>query len=160
MGWVEWESEEGEGTSCQPSWTLISFWSFLVPRSLKSRFPSTWASQGLFRQPPASPAVPLICNLSRVSCLAFVLLVQSKETLKYLGTHIGVSFLSSKEMRPGVRSTVADNSDSLNSFNKCWLDAYHETDSIFRPSNFAFKDSKLNQPLPIHFSSAFIFFFK
>lgn len=158
MGWVGWESEEGEGTSCQPSWALISFRSFLVPHSLRSCVSSTWTSQGLFCPASASPAVPLICDLSRVSCLAFVLLVQSKETLKYLGTHIGVSFLSSKEMRPGVQFTVVDNGDSLNSFNKCWLDAYHEIDSIFRPSNFAFKDSKLNEPLPIHFSSALFFF--
>lgn len=141
------------------NWALISFRSFLVPHSLRSCVPSTWASRGLFRQPSASPAAPLVCDLSRVSCWAFVLLVQSKETLKYLGTHIGVSFPSSEEMRPGVQSTVADNGNSLNSFNKCWLDTYHKTDSIFRPSNFAFKDSKLNQPLPIHFSSAFIYFF-
>ena len=76
-------------------------------------------SQGLFLQRPASPAASFVSYLSRVNRLDFVLLAQSKKTLNYVGSHIGISFLSSEEMRPGVQSTVGDNGDSLNLFSKC-----------------------------------------
>lgn len=147
-----WESDlEGEDIFCLSSRKLLCFWGFLVPHSI----PSTQASQVLFRQPPASPAVSLGSFLSKVSCLATVLLVQSKKTLNYLGSHKGISFMSSEEMRPGVQSTVGDNRDHyIHSTNADWVPTTWQTSS-FRSSNLAFKDNKLSHPLPIHSSSIF-----
>lgn len=117
---------KGKDISCLLSRKRLCFWGLLVPRSLMPHFPSTQASQVLFRQPPVSPAVsPGSCLLSWVSCLPFVLLVQSKKMLNDWGSRTGISFVSSEEMGPGVQSIVGNNGNLVNSFNKCLLGTYH-----------------------------------
>lgn len=102
---------------------------------------ASWSSQpkATFPQHPSKPGSSSSTStasfgihlLSWVSCLVFVLLVQSKEMLNYLGSHIGISFKLFEEMGPGVQSIVGDNGNSLNSFNKCLLSTYHVIDTIF-----------------------------